>query len=274
MEAASQNQDLTDGLLHSCLDHCLASNPLQLGERFRYIPRSNFDRCPQRRPIGKVFIPENSGPFSWTERQRVSRHMWRVQLLFYLKLKSPNFHWTTGDVAHLESLDIFSFWDLSDRKGNFREQLGTVVYYLKTTRQKHGSPLLRHSAAAQVLNPVSNASPVTQTPWDIPLPLDHYILNTISTAERLVRGIRTPTSCVYGPPRYYSLEHWREFGFYIWDDKRMYSLGFLFQETCAGDRRPFTTNFTKDDMWFRWESVLSQDIIEANERRRLAEFPD
>lgn len=60
----------------------------------------------------------------------------------------------------------------------------------------------------------------------------------------------------------------------MWDDERMHSLGFLFRRTLTQDGRYHTANFSKDDMWFRWESVLSHDIIEANERRRLSEFPD
>ncbi|KAH7412851.1 hypothetical protein BKA64DRAFT_659703 [Cadophora sp. MPI-SDFR-AT-0126] len=277
LDSACQNQNITEGLLQSCLDRSLALTPLQLGQKFRYIPRPNFGRCPQRRPIGKRFTPESSDPFSWTERQRTSRQIWRVQLFFYLKLKTRDLHWPIEDIAHLESLEIHSFWELSDKYGRFNEQLGTVVYYLANTEHQHGNDTFDHKATAQALYRISSASSITRTTWDAPSSLDHHILDQVSKAEDLVQEITRPTHCVWGPLRYYDLGHWRNFGFYIWDDARMHSLGFLFRETFQDSETGgifCTKSFSKDDMWFRWESVLSQHIIEANERRRLAEFPD
>ncbi|KAG4439438.1 hypothetical protein IFR05_005085 [Cadophora sp. M221] len=75
------------------------------------------------------------------------------------------------------------------------------------------------------------------------------------------------------PLRYMSWSQWRKFGFYIWDDERMRNLGFLFRETRSEDSVLSTIrSFSEDDMYFRWESILDQDVIEVNEERRLREF--
>lgn len=155
LDSACQNQNLTDELLQSCLDRCVNSKPLQLGPKFRYIARPNFGRAPQRRPVGKPFTPESSGPFSWTERQRTSRHFWRVQLFFYLKLSSRDLHWPLKDLVRLDSLDIFSFWELSGTHGRFNEQLGTIVVcskrYFPLLQQNYpkSCPLIRSFAWLQ-----------------------------------------------------------------------------------------------------------------------------
>jgi len=75
------------------------------------------------------------------------------------------------------------------------------------------------------------------------------------------------------PLRYMSWSQWRKFGFYIWDDERMRDLGFLFIETPTGDPiLSYVQSFSDSDMYFRWESVLDQNVIDANEERRLGEF--
>tara|TARA_R110002060_G_scaffold14674_8_gene20595 strand:+ start:1194 stop:2060 length:867 start_codon:yes stop_codon:yes gene_type:complete len=129
LDTASRIQNLTDGLLQSSLESSLASNPLKLSERlrYRYVAAPSCGRGPQRRPAGKPFKPESSSQFSWIERQRSSRHFWRVHLFFHLKLHHQNLHWPIEDIARLEDLDIFSFWELPGLQGRLKEQLGTIV---------------------------------------------------------------------------------------------------------------------------------------------------
>lgn len=53
----------------------------------------------------------------------------------------------------------------------------------------------------------------------------------------------------------------------------MRDLGFLFRETHSEDSmRSIIQSFSEDDMYFRWESILDQDVIDAYENRRLGEF--
>ncbi|KAL2062144.1 hypothetical protein VTL71DRAFT_6410 [Oculimacula yallundae] len=273
LNTACQIQNMTDTLLRSSLDRCLALNPRQLGERWRYIPLPNTGRKPQARPQGIPFKPESSDPFSWTERQRTSRHFWRVQLFFELKLKSRDLQWPDEELARLESLDAFAFWELSGLQRRLREQFGTIVDYLANTGHQHGTNTLGQMTIAQAPNQISLASPFTRKSWEIPFHIDRYALNQVNEAERIAgKAIGNPRR-LDTPLRYTEPGNWRKFGFYIWDDERMKSLGFLFR-MYTGDDGHSHRSFSIHDFFYRWESILSRDLIEANDRQRIAAFPE
>jgi len=129
---ACRFQNLTDELLLSSLNRCMASKPSQLlDQKFTYVGRAGFTWSPQRRPLGKSFTPVNhsGSSFSWLEQQRTNRQLWRIQLFLDLKKlrKGQLLYWPVEDLARLDRLDVSSFWSLENFNPRVMQQLGTVA---------------------------------------------------------------------------------------------------------------------------------------------------
>ncbi|KAH6692130.1 hypothetical protein BKA61DRAFT_625033 [Leptodontidium sp. MPI-SDFR-AT-0119] len=278
MATACRIQNLADELLLSSMDRCMASKPLQLvDQKFRYAGRAGFKWSPQRRPLGKSFTPVNhsGSSFSWIEQQRTNRQFWRLQLFLDLKKlgKRKLLCWPVEDLARLDRLDVSSFWSLENFNYRVMEQLGTVADYLASRKRQHGITALEPTTSFHSLVQVPVLSSFAHSSWSIPSILSPYALDESNEAENIMSSEIGMAHRPNTPLRYTSWSQWRKFGFYIWDDERMRDLGFLFRETHSEDSmRSIIQSFSEDDMYFRWESILDQDVINAYENRRLGEF--
>jgi len=140
LDLACQIQYLTDSFLWMMIDRCMALELSHLlNPTFRYIQRPLGNRCPQRRPLGQQYQQQNSGPPSWTERERTSRAYWRLQLFFDLRATAAasKLKWPFADLAQLQSMSVESFWEKKQFGRNQHEHVKTVVELLQEEIEAH-----------------------------------------------------------------------------------------------------------------------------------------
>lgn len=251
---------------HTCLEHLIRksmelrpSTLIKNGTgRTR---REEFENAESR----KDYLPQNAGPPSWVEEQRMIKAFWQLQ--FFLELQDAGHRGRLGTYWPREEVDLLSksspdgFYDLFNFE---REQIltacdflgavtsGTVtsveavhdnVYNLATIRWVEGTV----STCSCVEPPPyeRNKDTFSQRPENLDrTPWAYHFHHAMSSSDRWLDG--SPLTLEY------PFQPWRKYGFAIWDDKRMIDLGMRHPKTASVISNSFSYSF-------RWWSILTKE---------------
>jgi hypothetical protein len=251
---------------HACLEHLIRitlqlrpSTLIDLGTGYHHSRREQFENAESR----KDYIPQNTGPPSWVEEQRMIRSFWQLQ--FFLELQGAGHkgrlgtNWPRQDIEVLLQSSADDFYDVAKPR---REQILTACDFLEAVNpgtidsveanhdNADGLPTIRWVEGA--ISRYSCAEPLffernkdtfsqgtenlIQTPW----------------AYRFHAAMSTPNWLDGAPLTFvdYPFQAWRKFGFAIWDEKRMVDLGM---------RHPRKSSVAANSISysFRWWSIIT-----------------
>jgi hypothetical protein len=251
---------------HTCLEHlirkCMELRPSTLikngAGRTR---REEFENAESR----KDYLPQDTGPPSWVEEQRMIKSFWQLQ--FFLELQGAGHkgrlgtNWPRQEVDMLSQSSADGFYDVLNYQ---REQiltacdfLGAVTsesitsveaihdnaYNLPTIRWVEGA--LSRCSCAEPLSFERNKDTFSQGPENLDrTPWAYHFHHAMSSSDRWLDG--SPLTLVY------PFQTWRKYGFAIWDDKRMVDLGM---------RHPRKASVISNSIpySFRWWSILTEE---------------
>ncbi|KAI0506842.1 hypothetical protein F5B22DRAFT_622257 [Xylaria bambusicola] len=244
-------------LAHECIEHyirvCMTMNPSCLDDpTFK-----GYWYLKLRQPKGRLYQPKDSGPPSWAEEQLVLLNMWRLQYYFDMKAACDvgQLGWSTADQEELKSLDLPEFYHMSPAgSGHYiTEQLMTVYAYVHGVRTPEQDATL----------PLRLPSPNTRSRFDLgcfPEPkrnqpdgkalIIDFRPDSWIFAWMMSRNLKTSPLCGFGP------QHFRRFGFTLWEDSRMTDLGLL----------PPRSHFFSYEYYFKWRSILSDEECDPANR--------
>ena len=253
---------------HACLEHLIRksmelrpSTLIKNGEgRTR---REEFETAESR----KDYLPQDTGPPSWVEEQRMIKSFWRLQ--FFLELQGAGHkghlgtNWPKQEVDVLFQSSAGGFYDVHN---SVREQIltacdflgavtsGTVnsveaihdnAYNLPTIRWVDGAVLRR--PCAEPLSFERNKDTFSQGSEN---------LDRTSWAHRFHAAMSSTDGWLEGAPLtiFYPFQIWRKYGFAIWDEKRMVDLGM---------RHPKKASYLSNSFSyaFRWWSILTEEDL-------------
>ena len=251
---------------HTCLEHLIRksmelrpSTLIKTGAG--YIYPEKFEKAESR----KDYLPQDTGPPSWVEEQRMIKSFW--QLEFFLQLQGAGHkgrlgtNWPRQEVDVLSQSSADGFYDVLSYQ---REQIltacdflgavtsGTITsveavhdnaYNLPTIRWVEGA--VSRWSCAEPLSFERNKDTFSQGPEN---------LDETTWAYRFYRAMSSKDGCLCGSvlTLVYPFQTWRKYGFAIWDDKRMVDLGM---------RHPRTASFISNSISysFRWWSILKEE---------------
>ena len=267
---AHQIHCLTHACLESYLERCTTSlRPILPPDR----------RFPRALNGGPVLPPREDGtpyeipaqePPSWIEEHRVLRSMWLVQAVYELQRArlDGRLVWTKAEMASLERLSAVDFRGLRCY-GCESEQLLTVVDFLgQLSGERTGStpiafrmpqPPCAGQGSFHYICALELQFGFRQDKWDQGRDRLHSNPLGFGFNRSIASGPRSPLQCI-------SFEPYRRYGFAIWDNKRLTSLGFFHGDKARAWLQP-------DDLYFIWRSILTDEEVEEARRLSLAMFP-
>jgi len=251
---------------HACLEHLIRKSmelrPSTLIKNGKgRTRREEFETAESR----KDYLPQDTGPPSWVEEQRMIKSFWRLQ--FFLELQGAGHkghlgtNWPKQEVNVLFQSSAGGFYDVHN---SVQEQIltaydflgavtsGTVnsveaihnnAYNLPTIRWVDGAVLRR--PCAEPLSFECNkdtfsqgSKNLDQTPWA------YRFHGAMSSTDGWHDG--------YMLYLVYPFQNWRKYGFAIWDDRRMVDLGM---------RHPRKASVLSNSVpySFRWWSILTEE---------------
>lgn len=257
---------------HACLDHLIRksmelrpSTLIKNGNgRTR---REEFENAESR----KDYLPQDTGPPSWVEEQRMIRSFWQLQ--FFLELQGAGHKGRLGtnwprrevDVLSQSSADGFydssedGFYDLfaSEQILTACDFLGAVTsgsitsveavhdnaYNLPTIHWVEGA--VSRCSCAEPLSFERNKDTFSQGPENLDrAPGAYRFYKAMSSSDGWLDG--------YMGTLEYPFQGWRKYGFAIWDDKRMVDLGMRHPRKASVAANPIPYSF-------RWWSILTEE---------------
>ncbi|KAK8075257.1 hypothetical protein PG997_009920 [Apiospora hydei] len=256
---------------HACLDH-LIQRSLQLRPSTLVSlgpggsPREQFQGAEGH----EGHRPQNTGPPSWVEEQRMVKAFWRLQ--FFLELRGAGARGLLDEAWPRQDLDILltsifgSFYEVFEFE---RQQLLTAYdfFVLATGRATtitasevslrdaaDGLPIISKKEATTSSRPVLSCAEqpsfgfrediFDQGPEHLDrTPMSYHFQDFMSSRD-------LQASPLLGVP----FEPYRKFGFAIWDNRRMADLGF---------RAPKPGSMVKNRTfyYFRWRSILTEEEL-------------
>jgi hypothetical protein len=269
VQSAYQIDQLSRSCLQTMISRCMALEPSHLANpAYTYKNMPGYDRHPQPTPLGTRYVPQNSGPPSWIEQQRVERALWRVQL--YLDLRDAaereELRWSAGDIKRLQSMNLESFWNSETFGKGPYEQMRSVVHFWQESDSAAPSKHFFWKARHQL------AQVETQFEFETPVPQHEksFELDEEAPGQVFMSG---PFVKEGSPMRGADFTFYRRLGCYIWSLERMVALELLNKSIDLPLPEDMPRQMRTHDLWFTWESLLSKEERDAKERRRLASFP-
>lgn len=223
--------------------------------------REEFENAESR----KDYLPQDTGPPSWVEEQRMIRSFWQLQ--FFLELQGAGHkgrlgtNWPRQDIEVLLQSSADGFYDVVNPR---REQIltacdflgavtsGTIdsveaihdnAYSLSTIRWVEGE--VSRCFCAEPLLFERNKDTFSQGPENlIQTPWAYRFHKAMSSNEGWHDG--------YFLYIFFPFQTWRKYGFAIFDDKRMVDLGM---------RHPRKASVLSNSIpySFRWWSILTEE---------------
>ena len=251
---------------HACLEHLIRKSmelrPSTLIKNGAGRTRQeDFENAESR----KDYLPQDTGPPSWVEEQRMIKSFWQLQ--FFLELQGAGHkgrlgtNWPRQEVDVLSQSSADGFYDVfasqreqiltacdflgavASRTVNSIEAVHENASNLPTIRWVDGA-VLRHSCA-EPLSFERNKDTFSQGPENLDrTPWAYHFHYSMSLSDRWFDG----SPLMLG----YPFQTWRKHGFAIWDDKRMVDLGM---------RHPRKASFGANSIRysFRWWSILMEE---------------
>jgi hypothetical protein len=250
---------------HTCLEYLIRksmelrpSTLIKNGTR-----REEFENAESR----KDYLPQNTGPPSWVEEQRMIKSFWLLQ--FFLELQGAGHKGCLDTIWPRQEVDVLfqsradGFYDILDYQ---REQIltaydflgavtsGTIdsveaihdnAYSLPTIRWDKEA-VLRYSCAEPLIFE-RNKDTFSQGPENLDrTPWAYHFHHAMSSNDRWLDG--SPLTLVY------PFQIWRKYGFAIWDDKRMVDLGMRHPRkgSVISNSIPYS---------FRWWSIITEEDL-------------
>ncbi|KAJ8117806.1 hypothetical protein OPT61_g1083 [Boeremia exigua] len=215
----------------------------------------------------KDFLPQETGPPSWVEEQRMIRSFWQLQFFRELQGAGHNGHlsnsWSTQELDVLFQSSADSFYDTFRFE---REQILTACDFL----------------GAVTSGTIASVEPVHNSIYDLPeiqciegsvprcfcaepvsfernkdtFSQGSEHLNITPWAYRFYCAMSSVDGWLDGAPLtlVYSFQSWRKYGFAIWDEKRMVDLGMRHPSRASLGRNIFPYSF-------RWWSILTEEDL-------------
>jgi hypothetical protein len=225
--------------------------------------REEFENAESRQD----YLPQETGPPSWVEEQRMIRSFWQLQ--FFLELQGAahkgrlDTNWPRQEVDVLSQSSADRFYDVHNYQ---REQILTALDFLGAVTSRtitsveivhenaYSLPTIRsvggavwRSPCAELLSFERNkdtfsqgSENLDQTPWA------YRFYSTMSSADGWLDG--APLTLVY------PFQTWRKCGFVIWDEKRMVDLGMRHPKNSSHSKNMFFSSF-------RWWSILTEEDL-------------
>ncbi|KAF2133907.1 hypothetical protein P153DRAFT_306555, partial [Dothidotthia symphoricarpi CBS 119687] len=252
---------------HTCLEHLIRksmelrpSTLVKNGDgRTR---REEFENAESR----KDYLPQDTGPPSWVEEQRMIKSFWQLQ--FFLELQGAGHkgrlgtNWPRQEVDVLTQSSADGFYDVF---GCEREQILTACDFLGAVtsgtitsveavhdNNAYGLPTIcwvegavQRCSCAEPLSFERNKDTFSQGPKNLDqTPWSYRFHHAMSTTDGWHDG--------YMLTLVYPFQAWRKYGFAIWDDKRMVDLGM---------RHPRKASVISNSIpySFRWWSILTEE---------------
>lgn len=250
---------------HACLEHLIQkSMQLRPSTLIKNGAGSTRQEEFENAESQKDYLPQDTGPPSWVEEQRMIKSFWQLQ--FFLELQGAGHkgclgtNWPRQEVDVLSQSSADSFYDVLNYQ---REQIltacdflsavtsGTVnsveavhdnAYDLPTVRWVEGA--VPRCSCAEPLSFERNKDTFSQGPENLDrTPWAYHFHHAMSSSDRWLDG--SPLTLVY------PFQTWRKYGFAIWDDKRMVDLGM---------RHPRKASVISNSIpySFRWWSILTE----------------
>ncbi|KAH8802429.1 hypothetical protein F5884DRAFT_802034 [Xylogone sp. PMI_703] len=231
LDLTLQMNCFTDICLQTMIGRCIQLEPSHLlNSEFRYVRRLYDKTCSQRRPSGQRYQPQNAGPSSFAEQERVIRAFWRVILFYDLRAAVTNSKliWPSEDATYLQSPNIGpeDFW--GERFGKCQqEQLRAVVEFLQEMIQTHspGTSVPEFFASIPQLFTQENACVYRLVSQPSQQPQYSHFIDDETVGYFLSYGIDHRSRA--NPTKYIDFSVLRRLGFCIWDEKRLAYLGFV-----------------------------------------------
>lgn len=223
--------------------------------------REQFENANSR----KDYLPQDTGPPSWVEEQRMNRSFWQLQFFLELQGFGHKGHlgtiWPTQDIEVLLQSTTDCFYDVANPR---REQILTAfdfvgavtsgivhsvevvhndTYNLPTVRWIEGA--VSRCFCAEPLFFERNKDTFSQGPENlIQTPWAYRFHQAMSSTDGWHDG--------YFLTIFFPFQTWRKYGFAIWDDRRMVDLGM---------RHPRKASVISNSIpySFRWWSILTEE---------------
>lgn len=240
-------------LAHGCIDfyiqRCMAMNFSRLLDpTFHYNSVGPPLQPWLKRPEGKPYRPDDTGPPLWVEEQRVVLNLWRLQYHSELKdaLSAGLLDWSTED---REILEVSSPSNFFSARSWFGEEVLTVSEYIETLRdQKNDLPRPVHLPQPRAVNRFDFIC-------DCKAPKNRGIwgssrLTEASIGWKFVKLMSMDPKL--SPLPGVAFEKYRKFGFAIWDHRRLVDLGLFPSEKLLP---------TNSEYYFRWRSILGDEGV-------------
>lgn len=253
---------------HACLEHLIRismelrpSTLIKNGEgRTR---REEFENAESR----KDYLPQDTGPPSWVEEQRMIKAFWQLQ--FFLELQGAgrkghlSTNWPKQEVDMLFQSSAGGFYDVHNCE---REQILTACDFLgAVTSGTVNSVEAVHDDAYNLPTILWVDGAVLRRPCAEPLSFE---LNKDTFSQGSENLDRTPWAYRFhgamsstdgwldGAPLtiFYPFQIWRKYGFAIWDEKRMVDLGMRHPKKASYNGNSFSYSF-------RWWSILTEEDL-------------
>jgi hypothetical protein len=225
--------------------------------------REEFENAESRQD----YLPQETGPPSWVEEQRMIRSFWQLQ--FFLELQGAahkgrlDTNWPRQEVDVLSQSSADRFYDVLNYQ---REQILTALDFLGAVTSRtitsvetvhvnaYSLPTIRCIGGAVLRSPCAEpllfernkdtfsqgSENLDQTPWA------YRFYSTMSSADGWLDG--APLTLVY------PFQTWRKCGFVIWDEKRMVDLGMRHPKNSSHSKNMFFSSF-------RWWSILTEEDL-------------
>ncbi|RFU33665.1 hypothetical protein B7463_g2680, partial [Scytalidium lignicola] len=277
LKLAFQIQCLMGFCLQTMIDRCMALEPSHLlNPHFRYMNRPFGEPCPQRRPQGQRYQPQNAGPPMWIEQERVHQAIWRVILFFDLMAAATKseLNWPSEDVTHILSSNPEALWEKSS-VGSQQEHIKTIIEFTQEQIAIY-SPGATFPDFLEVLPRLPCAERFIWAYETVPQPLNPSVVDETwidRPSSGWVFASGTLQHDPKSPAKNCDLRTFRRLGLFIWSIKRLAMLG-LFNYFQGYELPGSPPHLSTDNKWFTWESILSREEIEDQERWRISQFPE
>jgi hypothetical protein len=252
---------------HACLEHLIRksmelrpSTLIKLGAgRTR---QEDFENAESRRD----YLPQDTGPPSWVEEQRMIKSFWQLQ--YFLELQGAGHkgrlgtNWPTQEVDVLSQSSADGFYDVLNYQ---REQILTAcdfvgavtsgaitsvealhdnAYNLPTIHWVEGA--VSRCSCAEPLSFERNNDIFEKGPGNLDGPPWGYRFHRAMSSSD--GWLDAPLTLVY------PFQAWRKYGFAIWDDKRMVDLGMRHTKKVSVLKNYISYSF-------RWWSILTEEDL-------------
>jgi len=252
---------------HACLEHLIRksmqlrpSTLIKLGRGPGRTHQEEFENAESQ----KDYIPQETGPPSWVEEQRMMKSFWRLQ--FLLELQGAGHEgrldaiWPRQEIDALSQSSADDFYDIMGYEQEMiftaRDFLdavtsGSVTSVESDHHNAYSLPTIRWVEGA-----VSRCCCAEPLYFEMNKDIFDQGADKINStfAYRFWCAMTSKDDWLYGMflRLWYPFQTWRKYGFAIWDDKRMVDLGM---------RNPRRSHFGANSISysFRWWSMLTEE---------------